>query len=131
MSAATAPGLDVQVVDVTETADRGLGCASLPSESVQRLERARGAVRGSLAGHRKDDGLEEVSPRGAVRRRPDSMTLRINKNITPSAEWPSPISAQRAAAGRMRLTDVQLSDLASWIRTAGGERGRCVIVRRA
>ena len=58
------------------------------------------------------------------------MTLRINKDITPSAVWPSPISAQRAAAGRMRLTDVQLSDGdAYWIEGRPVERGRCVIVR--
>jgi hypothetical protein len=58
------------------------------------------------------------------------MTLRINKNITASAVWPSPISAQRAAAGRMRLSDVQLSDGdAYWIEGRPVERGRCVIVR--
>jgi dipeptidyl aminopeptidase/acylaminoacyl peptidase len=58
------------------------------------------------------------------------MTLRIKEHIAPSAVWPSPISAQRAAAGRMRLTDVQLSDGdAYWIEGRPVERGRCVIVR--
>jgi dipeptidyl aminopeptidase/acylaminoacyl peptidase len=58
------------------------------------------------------------------------MTLRIKENITPSAVWPSPISARRAAAGRMRLTDVQMSDGdAYWIEGRPVERGRCVIVR--
>lgn len=58
------------------------------------------------------------------------MTLRIKEHITPSAVWPSPISAQRAAAGRMRLTDVQLSEGdAFWIEGRPVERGRCVIVR--
>lgn len=48
----------------------------------------------------------------------------------PSAVWPSPITAQRAAAGRMRLLDLQLSDGdAYWIEGRPLERGRCVIVR--
>ncbi len=58
------------------------------------------------------------------------MTLRITEHITPSAVWPSPISAQRAAAGRTRIADMQLSDGdAFWIEGRPVERGRCVIVR--
>jgi dipeptidyl aminopeptidase/acylaminoacyl peptidase len=58
------------------------------------------------------------------------MTSRSPQHRTPSAVWPSPITAQRAAAGRMRLTDLQLSDGdAYWIEGRPVERGRCVIVR--
>jgi dipeptidyl aminopeptidase/acylaminoacyl peptidase len=58
------------------------------------------------------------------------MTLRIRENVTPSAVWPSPITPQEAAAGRMRLGDVQLSDGdAYWIEGRPVEHGRCVIVR--
>jgi dipeptidyl aminopeptidase/acylaminoacyl peptidase len=58
------------------------------------------------------------------------MTLRIRENVTPSAVWPSPITAQRAAAARMRLADLQLSDGdAYWIEGRPVEHGRCVIVR--
>lgn len=58
------------------------------------------------------------------------MTLRIRENVAPSAVWPSPITAQRAAAGRMRLADLQLSDGdAYWIEGRPAEHGRCVIVR--
>jgi dipeptidyl aminopeptidase/acylaminoacyl peptidase len=58
------------------------------------------------------------------------MTLRARENVTPSAVWPSPITAQRAAAGRIRLSDVQLSDGdAYWIEGRPVEDGRCVIVR--
>ena len=58
------------------------------------------------------------------------MTLRGRENDTPTSVWPSPITAQRAAAGRTRLLDVQLSDGdAYWIEGRPLERGRCVIVR--
>ena len=58
------------------------------------------------------------------------MTLRTRESVTPSAVWPSPITAQQAAAGRMRLQDVQLSDGdAYWIEGRPVEHGRCVIVR--
>jgi hypothetical protein len=58
------------------------------------------------------------------------MTLRHRKNDTPASVWTSPITAQRAAAGRTRLLDVQLSDGdAYWIEGRPLERGRCVIVR--
>ena len=58
------------------------------------------------------------------------MTLRTRENVAPSAAWSSPITAQRAAAGRMRLSDIQLSDGdAYWIEGRPLERGRCVIVR--
>jgi dipeptidyl aminopeptidase/acylaminoacyl peptidase len=58
------------------------------------------------------------------------MTLRIRENRARSEVWPSPITAQRAAAGRMRLSDVQLSaGDAYWIEGRPAERGRCVIVR--
>ena len=58
------------------------------------------------------------------------MTLRGRENYTPTSVWPSPITAQRAAAGRTRLLDVQLSDGdAYWIEGRPLERGRCVIVR--
>ena len=44
--------------------------------------------------------------------------------------WPSPISAGQAAAGRLRLTDVQLDGGdAYWIEGRPTEGGRCVIVR--
>ena len=44
--------------------------------------------------------------------------------------WPSPISAQRAAAGRLRLSDVQLDGAdAYWVEGRATEGGRCVIVR--
>jgi dipeptidyl aminopeptidase/acylaminoacyl peptidase len=58
------------------------------------------------------------------------MTLPARDSVKPSAVWPSPITAQRAAAGRMRLLDVQLSDGdAYWVEGRPLERGRCVIVR--
>jgi len=58
------------------------------------------------------------------------MTLRIRETYTPSAVWPSPITARLAAAGRMRLSDIQLSDGdAYWIEGRPVEHGRCVIVR--
>jgi dipeptidyl aminopeptidase/acylaminoacyl peptidase len=44
--------------------------------------------------------------------------------------WPSPISARQVAAGRLRLTDVQLDGHdAYWIEGRPTEAGRCVIVR--
>ena len=47
-----------------------------------------------------------------------------------SGVWPSPISAQQAAAGRLRLTDIQLDGGdAYWIEGRPTEAGRCVIVR--
>jgi dipeptidyl aminopeptidase/acylaminoacyl peptidase len=58
------------------------------------------------------------------------MTLRVRENRAPSAVWPSPITARRAAASRTRLLDVQLSDGdAYWIEGRPLEGGRCVIVR--
>jgi dipeptidyl aminopeptidase/acylaminoacyl peptidase len=58
------------------------------------------------------------------------MTLRTRASGTPSAVWPSPITAQQAAAGRLRLGDVQLSDGdAYWVEGRPLEHGRCVIVR--
>jgi dipeptidyl aminopeptidase/acylaminoacyl peptidase len=58
------------------------------------------------------------------------MTLRVRDNVTPLAVWPSPITAERAAASRTRLGDVQLSDGdAYWIEGRPLEQGRCVIVR--
>jgi dipeptidyl aminopeptidase/acylaminoacyl peptidase len=58
------------------------------------------------------------------------MSLRSRENATRSSVWPSPITPQRAAAGRMRLSDVQLSDGdAYWIEGRPSEGGRCVIVR--
>jgi dipeptidyl aminopeptidase/acylaminoacyl peptidase len=58
------------------------------------------------------------------------MTLRTRESVTPSAVWPSPITAQQAAAGKVRLQDVQLSDGdAYWIEGRPVEHGRCVIVR--
>ena len=58
------------------------------------------------------------------------MTRRVRENVAPSAVWPSPITAQRAAASRTRLGDVQLSDGdAYWIEGRPLEQGRCVIVR--
>jgi hypothetical protein len=58
------------------------------------------------------------------------MTLRTRENVAPSAVWRSPITAQEAAAGRMRLGAVQLSDGAAyWIEGRPLEHGRCVIVR--
>jgi dipeptidyl aminopeptidase/acylaminoacyl peptidase len=44
--------------------------------------------------------------------------------------WPSPISAQAAAAGRLRIGDVQLDggDV-YWVEGRPAEAGRCVIVR--
>ena len=58
------------------------------------------------------------------------MTRHAGDNFTPSAVWPSPITAQGAAASRMRLLDVQLSDGdAYWIEGRPVEHGRCVIVR--
>lgn len=58
------------------------------------------------------------------------MTLRTRENVTPPAVWASPITAQEAAAGRMRLGAVQLSDgEAYWIEGRPVEHGRCVIVR--
>ncbi|MGA7988591.1 MAG: prolyl oligopeptidase family serine peptidase [Candidatus Dormiibacterota bacterium] len=48
----------------------------------------------------------------------------------PPAIWPSPITAQQAAAGGMRLSDIQLDgDDAYWIEGRPTEGGRCVIVR--
>jgi hypothetical protein len=47
-----------------------------------------------------------------------------------SGLWPSPISAQLAAAGRLRIGDVQLDGGdAYWIEGRPAEAGRCVIVR--
>jgi dipeptidyl aminopeptidase/acylaminoacyl peptidase len=58
------------------------------------------------------------------------MTLRVREDVAPSAVWPSPITAQRAAASRTRLGDVQLSDGdAYWIEGRPLEQGRCVILR--
>ena len=58
------------------------------------------------------------------------MTQRAGEKEAAPAVWPSPITAQRAAAGRMRLSDVQLSDGdAYWIEGRPLEHGRCVIVR--
>ncbi|MFZ0180582.1 MAG: prolyl oligopeptidase family serine peptidase [Candidatus Dormiibacterota bacterium] len=58
------------------------------------------------------------------------MTRHAGDTFTPSAVWPSPITAQGAAASRMRLLDVQLSDGdAYWIEGRPVEHGRCVIVR--
>ena len=58
------------------------------------------------------------------------MTVRAGSGVKPSAVWPSPISAQLAAAGRKRLVDVQLNDGdAYWIEGRPVEHGRCVIVR--
>jgi dipeptidyl aminopeptidase/acylaminoacyl peptidase len=50
--------------------------------------------------------------------------------VAATGVWPSPISAQQVAAGRLRLTDIQLdgSD-AYWIEGRPTEGGRCVIVR--
>ncbi len=50
--------------------------------------------------------------------------------VAASGIWPSPISAREAAAGRLRLADVQLdgSD-AYWVEGRPAEGGRCVIVR--
>jgi dipeptidyl aminopeptidase/acylaminoacyl peptidase len=48
----------------------------------------------------------------------------------PPGLWPSPISAQLAAAGRLRIGDVQLDGGdAYWIEGRPAEAGRCVIVR--
>ena len=58
------------------------------------------------------------------------MTLGPSSERTGSAVWPSPITAQRAAAGRLRLSDVQLSEGdAFWVEGRPLEHGRCVIVR--
>jgi dipeptidyl aminopeptidase/acylaminoacyl peptidase len=58
------------------------------------------------------------------------VTQRAGEKEAAPAVWPSPITAQRAAAGRMRLSDVQLSDGdAYWIEGRPLEHGRCVIVR--
>ena len=58
------------------------------------------------------------------------MTLRARDGVATSAVWPSPITAQLAAAGRKRLMDVQLSGGdAYWIEGRPLEHGRCVIVR--
>ena len=58
------------------------------------------------------------------------MTLRTRESVTPSAVWPSPITARHAAAGKVRLQDVQLGDGdAYWIEGRPVEHGRCVIVR--
>src|SRR4029077_17014423 len=66
----------------------------------------------------------------AVRRRANRMTLRSTEDDTATSVWPSPITAQLAAAGRTRLIDVQLSDGdAYWVEGRPLERGRCVIVR--
>ncbi len=59
------------------------------------------------------------------------MTRHAGDTFTPSAVWPSPITAQGAAASRIRLLDVQLSDGdAYWIDGRPVEHGRCVIVRK-
>jgi dipeptidyl aminopeptidase/acylaminoacyl peptidase len=51
-------------------------------------------------------------------------------SVAASGVWPSPISAQQAAAGRLRLSDVQLdSGDAYWVEGRPTEGGRCVIVR--
>jgi len=58
------------------------------------------------------------------------MTLRIRESVTPPAVWASPITAQQAAAGKLRLQDIQLGDGdAYWIEGRPVEHGRCVIVR--
>ena len=58
------------------------------------------------------------------------MTRHAGDAFTPSAVWPSPITAQGAAAARMRLLDLQLSDGdAYWIEGRPVEHGRCVVVR--
>ncbi len=58
------------------------------------------------------------------------MTLRQGARGAPSSVWRSPITAQLAAAGRLRLGDVQLSGGdAYWIEGRPAEHGRCVIVR--
>jgi dipeptidyl aminopeptidase/acylaminoacyl peptidase len=50
----------------------------------------------------------------------------------PPGLWPSRISAQQAAAGRLRINDVQLSGGdAYWIEGRPAEGGRCVIVRES
>ncbi len=53
-----------------------------------------------------------------------------DSGVTASGIWPSPISARQAAAGRLRLADVQLdgSD-AYWVEGRPTEGGRSVIVR--
>jgi dipeptidyl aminopeptidase/acylaminoacyl peptidase len=53
-----------------------------------------------------------------------------NAKAGPAGVWPSPISAQEAAAGRLRITDVQVDGGdAYWIEGRPSEGGRCVIVR--
>jgi dipeptidyl aminopeptidase/acylaminoacyl peptidase len=48
----------------------------------------------------------------------------------PSGTWPSPITAQQAAASGIRIVDLQLDgDDAYWIEGRPSEDGRCVIVR--
>ena len=48
----------------------------------------------------------------------------------PSGIWPSPITAQEAAAGRIRISDLHLDgDDAYWLEGRPAEGGRCVIVR--
>jgi dipeptidyl aminopeptidase/acylaminoacyl peptidase len=50
--------------------------------------------------------------------------------VAPSGVWPSPISAEQAAAGRLRLTDIQLDgEDGYWIEGRPTVGGRCVIVR--
>ncbi|HVC41334.1 MAG TPA: prolyl oligopeptidase family serine peptidase [Candidatus Saccharimonadales bacterium] len=58
------------------------------------------------------------------------MSLDAGEHVVTPAVWPSPITAQRAAAGRARLLDVQLNDGdAYWVEGRPLEHGRCVIVR--
>jgi dipeptidyl aminopeptidase/acylaminoacyl peptidase len=58
------------------------------------------------------------------------MTPLRTVGAAPSRVWPSPITAQQAAAGGMRILDVQLDgDDAYWIEGRPSEGGRCVIVR--
>lgn len=48
----------------------------------------------------------------------------------PAGIWPSPITAQQAAAGGVRISDLQLDgNDAYWIEGRPNEGGRCVIVR--
>ena len=59
------------------------------------------------------------------------MTLRSRESVTPSAVWPSPITAQQAAAGTdaAAATSSSSDGDAYWIEGRPLERGRCVIVR--
>src|ERR1700722_14513219 len=103
--------------------------AALPPQPVHGLGCARG-TRSRLA---RDNGEDERpcrrSARRAVRRRSDCVS-QTEGGFAASGVWPSPISARQAAAGRLRLSDVQLdgSD-AYWVEGRPTEGGRCVIVR--